>query len=283
MNILIDNYSNYSSTQSLYLHHHISQMPEHNCTFRNTNMSIYDTMDSMNPDIYITSAQLLSKDFILYMKENTDKDIKLLLNIQTVPNKEVVEVEKILIDNNLKDVMFFSNYGNEAPITRKIKVLKLLDAADQNYIVNKDLNYTIDKMIIVSSPHQIRKYEGTFHVATNNQEVKQDVDFCLPINLIGGLYNRYEEVIFTDMQNNIPQMFFDALFAGKKTYYDLPGHDWPRQVKEMFDEVFGLGDALDYKSTNLLQDFTELQKEVKTKHVSSVRTEELLGAINETF
>lgn len=283
MNILIDNYSNYSSTQSLYLHHHISQMPEHDCQFRNTNMSIYDTMDSINPDVYITSAQLLSKDFILYMKENTDKDIKLLLNIQTVPNNEVIEVEKALIDNGMKNVLFFSSYCDEPPITRKIKVLKLLDAADENYIVNKDLNYKIDKLIVVSSPHQIRKYEGTFHVTTSNQEIRQDVDFCLPINLIGGLYSRYEEVIFTDMSNNIPQMFFDAVFAGNKTYYDLPGHDWPQQVKEMFNTIFGVGDTLDYKSTNILQDFSEIQKEVKTKHTSSIRTQELLGAINETF
>jgi hypothetical protein len=141
------------------------------------------------------------------------------------------------------------------------------------------IKYHISKAVITNNNIAVRNYDSTYHVLSTNQKISKDVDICLPINVIKSLLTNYDEIIFSDIDGYIPQLFFESLSIGKKTFYDIKNDDQSEKARKIMDGVFGVGDSLDYKSSNKLEDFSELQSIVNEKHTSVKRTNTLLSQI----
>lgn len=281
MNFLIDNYSDYNQTQPLYLHKHINEYDEHVAYIKSdNNISIYDLFDTLNPDVYITAAHKLSKDAVLYLKENQkDKNIRLALSIQSVKNSDIVAIENLLAKHGVECMFFFLNCNTKnKPVARKTNIFILPDAADTNLDIKLDLNFKIDRAFMVDTNTINKHRNGTYHVITTNPNIGS-VDFNLPVNLLPAMYPKYDEVIFTNLTDYLPQTFFDAILYGNKVFYDVEDKENSKKLDEICDKVFGLGGKLNYKNQDKLQDFTAIQSTVVDKHTSIHRTKSLLSQI----
>lgn len=280
MKFLVDNYATYGSSQALYLSQHINNNDEHESIFlAEQRASLFDTFDKASPDFYITSAEKLSQDAVLYLSEN--KNLKLLLSVANVSNREILEIETILLNAGVSCPLFFSNLGDEdMPFTKKIKTIRIMDAYDENFeITEPDIKFNIDKCIIVTGSTEIRNYDSTFHIVSTEKKLAKDVDFCLPINWLSQIVGNYNEIIFNNIDKGLPQIFFQSIALGKRVFYDVKDSDSSVKLDKMMDSIFGIGDALNYKNLNKMEDFSELQKIVLEKHSSSRRTNSLLSQI----
>lgn len=276
MRFLIENYASYESTQPLYFHKHISDMPEHTSMIR-TGGSIFDVFDLFKPDVYISSANKLSRDVVMYLVENKDKDIRLVVCVDGLNNEEIQNLDSVLKSNGVECQFFFSTVN--IPETRRTRVVQIKNGADINLEKSLKIDYNIQKALIVNKPSQIKNYEGTYHVISTNPQMKDNVDLCLPITMLPSIYPKYEEVIFTDLSTNLPQCFFDAIYSGSRVYYDILDSEKSKKIDEAIDNTFKIGNILNYNSKDKLLDFADLRKKVEEKHSSINRTKTLLSQL----
>jgi len=277
MKFLIENYAGYDSTQALYFHQHINNYEEHSALIRQNNMSLFDSFDTIEPDVYLCSAQKLSKDALLYIKQNPDKDIKLIVCVDGISDDDIQSIDGAIKKSGVNCHFFFtsSNVSNKI----RTRLVQIRNGVDINLQPSLKIDYNIQKAIIVNKVTKIRNYDGTFHVISNNPQLKDSVDFYLPITMLASIYSKYDEIIFTDIQENLSQCFFDAIYHGKKVYYDIVDEDQSKKADEIIDLILKVGNGLNYNNPNKLIDFTDLKKYVIDKHSSINRTKTLLSQL----
>ena len=279
MKFAIDNYVEHNHTQPLYFHKHINDYEEHEAVLLNNHGSgTYDTFDSIQPDVYITSANLISQEAVQYLSENP---IQTCINIQNIKSSEVLVLEEIIRDKGINCLFFFGNHHKRVqPVTKKIRYQRIMDCADTNLsIADSHLIYKIEKLILCAGDVEIKNYGETFHISSTDSELGGAIDFTLPVHLLKTLYANYEEIILADCNYSLSQCFFDALSLGKKAYYDVIADNERKVIQQTIENIFGKDVNLSYASEERTTDFSEIQKIVLEKHTSFNRTKTLLSQI----
>lgn len=276
MKFLIENYAGYESTQALYFHKHINDYNEHSCVIRPNNISIFDSFDIIKPDVYICSASKLSKDALLYIKQN--KDIKLIICVDDISNDDIQSLDDIIKQSEVICHFFFTS-GNINNKKVRTRIVQIRNGADINLEPSLKIQYNIQKAILVNKATKIKNYNGTFHVISCNPNLKDSIDFYLPVTMLPSVYGKYEEIIFTDLQENLSQCFFDAIYNGNKVYYDIVDEDKAKKADEIIDTTFKVGNSLNYNNPNKLINFDDLKRYVAEKHSSLNRTKTLLSQL----
>jgi hypothetical protein len=277
MKFLIENYAGYESTQPLYFHKHINDYEEHSCVIRQNNTSVFDAFDTINPDVYIASAHTLSRDSVMYLRDNKGKDIKLLICTDGLSNEEFQSLEGVLKKNDVNCHFYFNS--SESHNSKRSRVVQIRNAVDINLEPALKIDYRIQKAIFVNKSSKIKNHQGTFHVVSVNRQMKDNVDFCLPITMLASIYSKYEEIIFTEITNSLPQYFFDAIYRGEKVYYDIIDEEKSKLADEIVGSVLKVGNGLNYNNPDKITDFTELKKIIEEKHSSLNRTKTLLSQL----
>jgi len=280
MKFVIDNYADYHSSQALYIQKCIDDCEEHECvTITERTMSLFDFMDRNEPDCYITSSNKFSKDALLYLSEN--KNIQLILSVSNSQNSEILELETILLEAKVSCPFFITNVvDGYIPFTKKIKILRIMEAVDLNLDNDIGVDYNIDKAIIVTTDSEkIRRYNSTFHVMSSNTNLSKVVDIILPVHMMKASFSHYNEIIFQNFDKYIPQSFFESLAMGKKTYYDLHDKDKSDKMDAIIEKMFKVSNSLNYSSPNKIEDFTEIKNKVLEKHTCNNRAKTLLSQI----
>lgn len=277
MKFLIENYAGYESTQPLYFHKHINDYQQHSCVIRQNNASVFDTFDAINPDVYIASAQTLSRDSVMYLKENKHKDIKLVICTDGLSSEEIQSLEDILKKNDVSCHFYFNS--SETQHSQRSRVVHIRNCFDANLEPALKIDYKIQKAVFVNKSSKIKNYQGTFHVVSTNKQMKDSVDFSLPVTMLPSIYSKYEEIIFTDIPKSLPQYFFDAIYHGEKVYYDILDEHKSKLADEIVGSVLKVGNGLNYNNPDKITDFSELKKHLKEKHSSLNRTKTLLSQL----
>jgi|688.fasta_scaffold24745_9 hypothetical protein len=277
MKFLIENYAGYESTQPLYFHKHINDYEQHSSVIRPNNMSVFDAFDVINPDVYIASAHTLSRDSVMYLRENKDKDIKLLICTDGLSVEEMQSLEDVLKKNEVNCHFYFNS--SESNNSKRSRVVHIRSGVDLNLEPALKMDYRIQKALFVNKSSKIRNYQGTFHVVSINRQMKDSVDFCLPITMLSSIYSKYEEIIFTEISNSLPQYFFDAIYHGEKVYYDIVDEAKSKLADEIVGSVLKVGNGLNYNNPDKITDFTDLKKHIEEKHSSLNRTKTLLSQL----
>jgi len=275
MKFLIENYSDYTNTQSLYFHSVLKNMGYDCNTYNQKNQSIYDALDKNSPNYFITHANLLTNDYVAYVT-NEKSNIKLLLNVTGLTNDQVIDLDKNFDNDKINCPIFFTNIDQKLlPKIKYRRILTINDAADLNlFKTQSKLKYDMPKAFFVldkltykeSSPH---------HTMTNMVKLKNDVDIFLPETQLSALYTNYSEVIFYGIKSYIPQSFFDAILLGHKVYYITDNN----QPIDFIDTVLKPNSSLNYFDHNKMQDFNDLREYVKEKHSSQNRVKTLLSQL----
>ena len=275
MIFLIDNYENTYNTQSLYLHTGFNNLDHVSVMSNFAENSTYDLLDTVKPQVVITSAPRLSRDLLFYLSENKALNIKLLLNVDNTKQEDIVNLKDFMIAQGvIPNIIFTSNYDLPNKIG-KLNILKLLPAADLNQIQTLDFDYRIKIAIITDSVDEELKYDSSFHVISMNPELNGKVDISLPCMGMRSIYSKYDEIIFRNMEN-ISQAFFDAITRGDKVYYH---NEKDTGIQKKINGILKVDCDLDYESKDKTQDFSEIKQILAEKHPRNNRAKTILSQI----
>ena len=261
MKFLIDNYTTQYNTQPIYLYTEINNLNTCSAALRNPAQSIYDTMDSLSPDVYITHAGLIKQDFIQYMQENPTKQVDVVISVEGMDNNEIDKVDSGLSALGIKCKFIFSSNSIS---TKNYTSVVIPNAADRNIVKDPGINYKIDRAIFVLSKEDIKEYDPPYHIISNNNNLADTVDICAAELYLASIFSNYNEIIFENLSPKFSQAFFDALLFCDKVYYTS---DDPR-VEANINKMLGLDVNLKYGSKNMLEDFTQVKEVIKSKHLS---------------
>lgn len=276
MKFLIDNFSSHDTTQPLYLNKYINTLGHESHMRIDPNQSLYDVMDTISPDFYITAISTLSQDAVLYLKENIDKNISIIICTNGARQNIVEEAENLIVTNEINCSFFYGNNPNIK--TKKLRYVLIPEAADLNINPGTTMNYSIDKAVIVTEKSMIRNYQGTYHVISLLEKMNK-CDFYAPVGMLTAIYKMYNEIILTTFDGYISQVFFDGVARGAKVYYDIHDKQEEKLADEIFSKVFKIDTKLNYNNPDKLLDFTELKKYILEKHSGINRAKTFLSQL----
>lgn len=268
MKFLIDNYTTNNSTEALYLFHAINAMEEHSALMSNNN-SLYDLFDKFKPNVYVTHANMLTKAYNQYIKENPSTNIKLALSVYGFDQSNLSELENLLLENKIDCHLLFSS---DDLICKKYNFLRLQQAADINLNANS-LKYNIPKAFVVTKKEHILQHDGSYHILSTNKNLTNLIDIVLPEINLATIYHNYNEIIFTNIETSIPQGFFNALLLSNRVYYTANNPD----IDNLFDKIFKCGNRLNYLNKDKLDNFDDIKTLVKEKHLPINRAKSFLS------
>jgi hypothetical protein len=228
MRFLVFDYSSYWSTEPHYFNAALRNIGVESNMW-NTNLSVYDNFDTYKPDVFIGHALNLPRDFIQYLKDSNNQEIKVLLNINDINANNIGLLAERLNENNIKFVFF----GTRETSTSDIKFIKIMPSADVFIPIAKK-KFEIDKAIFVSQEDQIPEYDGVYHILTNNQAIKDKVDIFLPVLELNKLFVNYKEIVFKDASFLESQIVFDAIKNGNKIVFDFKNNSYTDKITEIF-------------------------------------------------
>lgn len=273
MKFLVENYASFQDTQALYLAKYLNKDGHDAFLWNKNTSSLYDVFDENNPEYYITQVQILSKDFAHYFN-NVNSNLKLLLNVSGLNQTQIYEVETLILNSGLNCPFFFDCRKDIK--TKKIRYVNINHAYDESIMKqNKLVDYNIETAIVVDKVDQITTCDGSYHIVSTNKELANIVDIVLPELHLSRLYGNYETVIFKNIEDYVPQSFFDSIFYGNKTYYSSSNP----QVDEMINKMLKIESSLNVLHDNKLDDFSELKSYVEKKHGGQNRTKTLLSQL----
>jgi hypothetical protein len=279
MKIVIENFSTSDDTQALYLTNTLKEMGHDAIIFDQTKNSIYDTLDTHVPDIYISHAFRLSQDLLFYL-ENNNKNIDILLNINGLKTGDISNFDKFFQEKGIESSFFFTSMSKQIIPKTYNNIVILHNAADLNLLQRQpNIEYHIEKAIFVYNKESIKEYDGSYHIITTNPNLKDVVDIYLPEMSLASLYQFYDEIIFRDFLGYLPQAFFDAIVMGPKVYFDVDDKDIQDSIDTLASKILKIDTSINYKSDNKLNNFTQLKEYVLEKHTNKNRTNTLLSNI----
>jgi hypothetical protein len=285
MKFVIDNYASGSNTQSLYLHKHVADNPHHEVVMNTFTTPIYDIMDSINPDVYITSCNTISKDLFIYLKQFQKKyNIKLLISTDESKVAHINKVDSMLKENNI-EYKFFGNMDNpHIPNSIRSKTFKLANCTDINIMQDNSPETKwfkkINNLVVVDSKDDLDKLESviqntTYHILCKKSNMINDINFDI-VGLCKHIFHNYDQVIFSNLDDGLHQMFFESLSRAAKTYFvSEKSEGISEKISKMLGDRVNLN-ALDKERT---QDFGSIKKTVGKRHTSSNRTKSLLSQL----
>lgn len=277
MRIIIDNYSDAYTTQPMQFHRQFLEQGIESSMLDMSSVSVYDAMDTLKPDILITSGTKLTNSIVQYLSE--DKGKKLVLNIDNLQKDQVQQIADLLKQKSISTICFITSDYSLPQKIDKINVVKLLPSVDTYMIQGLDFDYNIEIGLIIDNLIDDIGYPNTFHVISANPDLVNKTDISLNCLGLRSIYSKYNNIVIKDLKN-VNQILFDALAFGNKVYYDNKEENG---LGEKLKSIFKIDLELDYNNENKTQDFSEIKKIIMEKHTDSRRTKSLLSQITGNF
>ena len=266
MKILISDYSSEHTTEPLYLNTIFNSI---GCTsvLCPPNMSMFDTFDITQPNLFITHFSKISKDVVAYLKEC--KDIDIIVNVTNLKQDSLNQLESTLYENGIKPLFFFVNNYDHQLKASKTNINVVLHGADVLF-GNINKMFDIDCGIFVDKSENLRPIGETYHYLSNYQKMEDIADIVMPNHKLTQFYPSYNRIIFKYFNNTLPQAFFDAAYYGRTVYYDIDD----RSILDVhLQKLFGeSGLCVD-------QDTGCVSQRIKQKHTCLHRAKSLLSQL----
>lgn len=274
MKFIVENYSSYEDTQAMYFNKFLKEAGHESFIWDSKNSSLYDIMDSLKPDFFITHAYKISKDLVHYVN-NVSTKVSVFLSVNNVSDDNIVAIEKALLENKVPCGFMYGSQENV--MNKKIRYVNINNCYDVNILPKeKVIDYSINTGVFINDKSQLAlRKERSYHFLSNDQEMKSMVDICLPEISMASLYRNYDKIIFKNIEKHIPQAMFDAIIECDKVYYESDDE----KVHSMIQRVFKPEKSLDHNSEDKLTDFSELKNRIKEKHGASNRVKTLLSQL----
>lgn len=262
MKIIIQDYTTNKCSESRMLFTEFQKYPNIQPVFweNQNNMSVYDLMDSVNPDFVLIDASRIHNDLIHYFTENNLGKIIILKIPSFITEEQTKQIsENDFVKNNV--CLSISHYN-----LNKIRTVNLKPFVDTN-ISNMNLKHKIP-LCIVSKDESVSPElltNDSFHVMFHGKSTK--VDIAGSNMYLCGLYHNYNKLVF-DKIDKFEQPFFDAVYR-TETYYNSENE----KLSEKSVEIFG--QDLNIKNNNV--DFKKVRQVLSEKYMPKNRAKQLLS------
>jgi len=266
MKILVADYSSDYSTEPLYLNTIFNQAGCQSTIISN-DISIFDSFDTCDPDLYITHHSILSKDLLFYLTNNSRK-VDLAINITGMTQENLSKMDSIFSTNNITPSMYFVNRYDHNLFSRT-KITTILHGADL-FLSSEEKQYDIEYGIFIDDAKQIKSLESTYHYITYIKNMEKEAEIFLPIHRLSHMYNNYKYTIFRYFHNIFPQAFFDAAVRCGSVLFDLEDRS---SLETNLSKLFGEGKYCDFSNGST----GSIKERVLNKHTCFHRAKSLLS------
>lgn len=227
MRVLVQNYATSSSTEPLYIHETLNALDGvESHLWQDNNVSVYDMFDITKPDVFITHFGLLTDDVVKYISKH--KNIQMLINVTSAQQSQLDTIDSVLSEFGIKAPFLFTNQPMllNKIIQRNTKLVSIMHGADL-FLSRQEPKlpeYEIELGIVTDYKinnrlESLTSSFGTYHILTQNESLKEDVDILIPAFHMHEAYPKYKQVVVTSKDMDLPQAFFDAAFYGNSVVY----------------------------------------------------------------
>lgn len=272
MNFIIGNYSSSTQTESLYIDATLRAIGCKSNIWNPSKISAYDLFDMVKPNYYVTHITNIMTDVISYIKENGG--VELIINVTGVDQEALSTMERILGEQKVPIAFLFTN-TDVADLQTKARLVKIGFGADL-FLSKGTIPYSIDVGQIVLSKDHIKHYDCSYHTISYSKTLENNVDILLPVNQLSNIYHNYNEIVFRSFGTMIPQSFYDAIYYGKKVYFDIDDESTRKMVSDRIKKTFRT--EMDICDKNNI-DTVELRKKLLDRHTCFHRTKTLLSQL----
>ena len=267
MNILIQDYTDNICSESRLLFIESKKNHKINTYLYNPqdNKSIYDTIDSTNPEYILTDVRFVTPDLVHYLTYNNVGKIIILKIPESISNEDY---EKVTTSDFFKKHVFLTINGRGQH--KDIRNVNIKPCVDDNIPTIK-LKRNIPLAIILNDntiPQSLAESERSYHCVSFKQN--QNADMQGPNISIAGIYGNYDKIIF-DSIDSFEQPFFDALYRSKEVYFTSSN----KKLGELSEKLFGYNLEL-----NSSVDFEKVKNKIKEKHMPCHRLKTLLSQMS---
>jgi hypothetical protein len=264
---LISHYLQEHSTESLYFNSILNTV---GCksTIWNDNVSAYDILDLVKPDICITHYKKVSMDLVSYLQEN--RGIDLVLNITGINQDNLNTLDSKLKELSITPKFMFSNYYDHGLVT-KSNIVTILHGAD--ILLSKSpKQYDVDYGIFVDNTDQLKPIGETYHFISDNSKIEDKIDIYLPIYRLTHLYPNYNNIVFKYFQDGLTQTFYDAAAVSDNVFFDIVD---PTELDAHLNKLLGTKNE---KHCDIqTKDSGSIKEAILSKHTCLHRTKTLLS------
>lgn len=279
MKFVIDQYSTNFCSQPEYIARAIQQHEEHEVFVNDFTIPVFDFLDRVDPDVYITHVSRLSRDVVYYIKESK-KDIHLFICNDNSKYGTAKKTFENLVELGVKHRVFSNQSGfNKISFTPK-NTISLLPATELNLLdETMKWNKEFDMLVVADSKEKLQE---------SKCKINAKYYHVLPLDGLGdisataglrfaNLAQNYKEILFTEMEKGVDELFFQSLLYGNKVYFysDMNAD----KIDDMLKRILKIEDTLDYTKDNKLQDFSKIKTIVKEKHSSQQRLKTILSQL----
>ena len=88
MKILYHNYSNFLSTEPMYMHNTFTRCGIESVFWNSSKTSAYDTFDLNKPDVFVTHFRTFTHDILDYLKNNRSK-VEVVMNVTGATQSQI--------------------------------------------------------------------------------------------------------------------------------------------------------------------------------------------------
>lgn len=285
MKILIEGNFNNLNTRPNYLNDIINQINGYEAEIRRTDVSFYDFVDEYDPNVYITDANMITKDCVQYLSGN--KNIVTVINISDIMMKHIRDLDVIVKDMNINCKFFISNRFNhkELILNTKTAIYKVMECYDEHLDQRKSSvieslgfkypNYVYsdeDNGLITNYPEGVEN----FHSISCLHDKESNVDISFGFDMVEKMIKSYEQGIFY-LDTHIPQMFFHSIMSNNLTKFYCNTKE-KQAIESVFSKIFATEESMHIDDYAANQE--NLRKTILEKHTSLNRAKRILSQLN---
>ena len=260
MKILYHNYSNFLSTEPMYMHNAFTRCGIDSVFWNSNQTSAYDMFDLNKPDVFVTHFKTFTYDILDYLKNNKS-NIEIVMNVTGATQSQINSIEQAFEECKVKSPFIFTN-DFTLNVKSNLKLIQLYPAADVFIADPSALKEIGVPEAIVSDKftENLEKHianKEVFHLLHMSGE-KLDSNFDIMVNIqsLSQLYKVYPKfTLVGDNELCCSQLFLDMNLSCKKI--EVRSSDpvgFQKMLKELFSET----------QTEDVQ--LEIKNQIKNKH-----------------
>jgi hypothetical protein len=278
MNILFHNYSNELTTEPAYLSNALSQCGIKAGLWNDPNLSAFDVLDSVQPDVLVTSRLTMTKDIMTYLSQS---NIELILNITGIASHQLKMMIDTLTEAKIRVPFVFTNSFKSAALPDGgIKCYNIWPAADL-FNMQAPREARLQECIIAQKfDENVENYIGKtdqYHLLyLSAGNLIPPFDLAGNVLTLRNLYKVYKTItVIGDLDFCSSQLFFDANLQAHNISY-LVNED---QAEDFSDVIQAY---LEPDKANLQDDINDsgiqrfIKDQIKARHTPFHRARTLM-------
>jgi len=279
MKLVIDKYSTDSISQPEYLARGLQEVGDHQVLLNDFSQTMFEMLDSFNPDAYITHCETLSRDTVCYIQDS-EKNIPLFICNDGAKYGSSKNTFEALKNMNINHRVFYNKTVNKEVLFMPDNAIPLLPAVELGLLdESKKWSKKFDTLIVTEGQESLDKLdikinEDHYHIFPTEGlgDLKVPAGFHY-----ANLIQNYNQVLFTNLDDGLDEFFFQSIIYCDKVYFY--SENKAEKIDDMIKKIFKIEESLDYNNKNKIQDFSKLKKNTKDKHTNINRVKTILSQL----